>query len=291
MAFRMGITGGPNTGKTFSWRDYPKGDTVFAFCPSNKMIHLTDGQGNAVEKEIEILYRGDKYPHTSTTEETLEMLKCKTRLQLMAKVGPKMLETGEVKFEASGNYVYASQMEYVAGAKKFVAAVMPQYDKFLTTDFTHYISRILSTDLFRSRKKGGEAFERFWDLAADALVNILLVADELPAHIIDVTEFHSGDYEEETGKLNVYVPAGNMLKEKFKPKSYFDLMLYTAVEDHEPGKPQKDRYKFVTIPVDGFDGRSLGLFDDIMDEKGQIPNSMKLVMSRLEPYIVHRIKK
>ena len=287
MAFRLGLTGGPNTGKTFSWKFFDQGQRVFAICPSNKMVHLIQNGDTRKEQEIEIT---SPSRNKNTTKEMMAAFKVNTRAQLMSTLSI-FIQSGKVNPEElviEGNFVYCSDIRYLGECKRFVTLAMPNIDILLTTDFTHYISTILTTKAFRMRKKGGEAFARFWDLAADSLINVLLIADELPGHIIDVTEFHAGDYDETTGTLNVYVPAGNMLKDKFMPKSYFDMMLYTRVLDHKPGQPQKDRYKFVVIPVDHYDGRSLGLFDNVMDTDGQIPNDMGLVMGTLDAFLQHR---
>lgn len=287
MAFRLGLTGPPNSGKTYSWRDFGHGEKVFAICPSNKMIHLKQSNGEFIEDEIEIT---SPSKGLDTTEKMFVKFGVNNKPALMSKiydmVNKKQLPLTDL--EITGNFVYCSDMTHVANCKRFVAKCMPNIRIILTTDFTHFVSNILTTKKFRSRKKGGEAFERFWDLAADALINILLVSDELPNNLIDITEFHSGDYDESTGTLNIYVPAGNMLKNSFMPKSYFDIMLFSKVLPHKHGQPQKDRYKFVVIPVDHFDGRSMGLFDNDMDADGQVPNSMNLILPKVIKHISHR---
>ena len=102
--------------------------------------------------------------------------------------------------------------------------------------------------------------------------------------LLVVSEFHiqiPPDADAE-GELfyEVFVPAGKMLNNAFKPKSYFDIMLCTHVLPYDDELEDKDRFKFVVTRKAPFDGRAMGMFSDIA-VKGMIPNDMGLVLNRV----------
>ena len=132
-------------------------------------------------------------------------------------------------------------------------------------------------------KTGGQAFERFWNMAADTLNNVLHTSDEIREDILDFTEFHA-EYNEPLDLFTIYTPAGKMLTEKFKPETYFDIMLHTHVVPFEEEEDDSKRYKFVVNKQGKYDGRSIGLFSDI-SHKGMMPNDMNLVIERLRRYL------
>lgn len=276
MAFRVGITGLPNTGKSFSWTSYKNGDEVFAICPSSKILYVRKNNGNLLEplqvevegvgKSIEELTRAKGLPNGSS---------------LLSSLANSDLPLSKIKVK--GDYVICSDVQYVADIKKFVDKYLHSKKIIVTPDFTHFISYIIQSPKFINRKSGGEAFQRFWELAADTLRNIILSADELKNIKLDFTEFHS-QYNENLNQFEIYTPAGNMLVDKFKPESYFDLMLYSYVLPYEIEKDETRRFKFITIKKEGYEGRGMGLFLDIAKE-GMIPNDMNLVIPRLKKFL------
>lgn len=122
-----------------------------------------------------------------------------------------------------------------------------------------------------------------WELAADTLRNTILIADKMRSDIIDITEFHS-KWNSEIEQFEIFVPAGNMLTDKFKPETYFDIMLYSYVLPYEQVPVESERFKFMVIKREGYDGRSMGLFEDIA-EGGLIPNDISVVIQRLREYL------
>lgn len=275
MAFRLGITGLPNTGKSFSWKTYDKGEEVFAICPSSKLLHLRKSDGKLLEP-VDVSVEGVG----KNIQEIMDNKKLTNEGMVLASLANA---PANVKVSVTGDYVVCSDVQQLSNIKKFVDRFMFNKKIILTPDFTHYISYVIQTPAFINRKSGGEAFQRFWELAADTLRNTILSADSLKNIILDVTEFHS-QYNEGLNQFEIYTPAGNMLVDKFKPESYFDLMMYSYVLPYEMEKDETKRFKFMTIKREGYEGRSMGLFMDIAKE-GLIPNDMKLVIERVKKYL------
>lgn len=90
---------------------------------------------------------------------------------------------------------------------------LPNIKVIILPDFTHFISKILADKNFISRKAGGEAFQRFWELAADTLNNFMLTQINLREDLIAITEYHS-EYNEVQDTFKIFVPGGKMLEEK-----------------------------------------------------------------------------
>lgn len=276
MAFRVGITGLPNTGKSFAWTFYKKGEEVLAICPSAKIIHVRDSEGN-LPQPLEIAIEGKG----STSEEVIKALGARNLNEVVKRIVDHNAPKNKVS--AKGNMVTCSDVNYVKYYKLFASEYMPHIKIVLCPDFTHYISYVISSKAFMSRKHGGEAFQRFWDLAADTLNNIIHASDEMRSDIIDITEFHA-EYNEELDLFGIYTPAGKMLTEKFKPETYFDIMLHAKVLPFEEQPDDTKRFKFVINKQGKYDGRSIGLFNDIA-ERGMIPNDMSLIITRLRKYL------
>lgn len=273
MAFRAGITGLPNSGKSWAWKTYV-GDSLFAICPSAKILHSRTSEGKVISS----------YPLTINGKTVLEIARQNKLANIHDVVkGIVDKDVSPDKVEAKGHYVVCSDINYVFYYKMFVDRYMPKITEILNPDFTHYVSYIIQTPEFQRRKSGGEAFARFWELAADTLRNVILSSDQLRGDILDFTEFHS-QWNDEIGQFEIYTPAGNMLVDKFKPETYFDLMLYSYVLPYEVEQDETKRFKFMTIKKEGYDGRSMGLFSN-ESEAGLIPNDMNLVMSKLREYL------
>ena len=94
-----------------------------------------------------------------------------------------------------------------------------------------------------------------------------------------MTEYHA-KYNAEDDLYEVFVPAGAMLTEKFKPESYYDIFLHTYVVPFEEEEDDSQRFKFVVSKVGRYDGRSMHLFADVSKD-GMIPNDLELVLSRV----------
>lgn len=274
-AFRIGVAGLPNSGKSFSWKYYKKGEEVFAILPSSKILHVRKSDGSLLSP---LKLSTSQSPNI---DEIAKAMKLKNGHEVIRELNKK--DSLEGRVEISGDYVLVSDVKYVKDYKLFVSRFMPSKKIILSPDFTHYISYIIQTPVFMSRKQGGEAFQRFWDLAADVLRNVILSSDELRDDILDFTEFHM-ILDKDLELLEVYTPAGNMLVEKFKPETYFDLFLPTYIVPYEQEKNEENRFKFVINQQGIYPGRSINLFSDIA-VNGMIPNDMSIVIPRIREYL------
>lgn len=246
MALAIGLAGEPNTGKSFSRSFLKDIKSTFVLMPSRKASYLKDAKP----------------------------------------FQPVKGEKGEIK-GYEGNYMVlkTTDLEKVSKTLENIAKSMPHIKTIIIPDFTHYISTILASKNFIMRKAGGEAFQRFWELAGETLNSFFLKASELRDDLIIVIEFHT-ELNESTGTFQLFVPGGKMLTEKFKADSYFDILLYTYVmPDEENQLDNKDKYKFVVkrANINGvnYPARSMELFADIAEDGIFIPNNLELVLSKL----------
>lgn len=120
-------------------------------------------------------------------------------------------------------------------------------------------------------------------MAADVLKNVILSSDELRSDILDITDYHL-QYNKELELLEIFSPAGQMLTEKFKPETYYDMFLTTYIIPYETEKNEANRFKFITNQQGMYNGRSMNLFADI-SVNGMIPNDMGLVIPRVQEYL------
>ena len=275
MAFRVGVTGLPNTGKSFGWSSY-KGDDVFAICPSMKILHTRRSDGSMFTP-INVVVEGVG----DGNDAIMKSKGFRSEGELLAALSSSGLPKEKIK--VTGDYIICSEVKFYTGIKMFVNNYMPDKKIILTTDFTHLINYIMQSESFRNKKAGGEAFQKYWDMAADVLANVIISSDKLNNIQLDFTEFHA-EYNSELGIYEIYTSGGKMLTEKFKPESYFDIMLHSYFIPYEAEKDESKRFKYITIKRDGYEGRSIGLFADVAQE-GAIPNDMALVIERLRKFL------
>jgi len=169
----------------------------------------------------------------------------------------------------SGNWTLCPSLDKLPLILDFVQK-LPHIKVVILPDFTHFISKIIADPNFIKRKAGGEAFQRFWELASDTLNNFILSLDYLREDLIIITEYHS-EYDESLDSFKIFVPGGKMLEEKFKLDSYYDFMLYTHTEQKESG--EIENYYFVTKKWKKYNARFANLFEDVL-----IPNNLQLVL-------------
>ena len=269
MAYKIGIVGLTNTGKSYSRRTIKKGEECFILSPSHKALHIRDSSGNAL-KPLKISTETTKFNNLDEFAEKLGTTKNGIASKLNRVNNPLIIE---------GNYLVMKDVRMLEDWIKFISVKMPHIKTLILPDFTHYISEVIAQKEFIQRKAGGEAFQRFWELAADALNNFITGMDELREDLLVITEYHC-EYNEATNMFEIFVPGGKMLKDKFLPDSYYDVMLYTHVMEDDGSIKQEDRYKFVTYRTDKYNARCLNLFDE-----PYINNDLQLVIDKVREYI------
>ena len=259
MAIKLGIIVEPNTGKSYSRTFIKNGEEVFLIMPSAKATHIKNSKGEAL-KRLNI---------STKTTPTIEEIAAKTNKTVHEVVqNYKSIPDASI----SGNFVYC-RLEHVKMYLDFVSLYMPHIKTIIIPDFTHYISAILADRKFIGRKAGGEAFQRFWELAGDALEGIILSIDNLRDDLIVVTEYHS-EYNEVSDSWEIFVPGGKMLRQAFKLDSYYDYMLYTHVEKKDDGTVSS--YNFVTRKWDKYNARCAEIFKETL-----IPNNLQTVLDAI----------
>lgn len=266
MALRIGIAGRQNTGKSYSRKFIKNGEECFVLSPSRKMNHLFKSDGKAVEK-LDI---------ATTASPSIEEIMKVTKLGRRSDVVKACLNKTDLKLK--GNYDVIDTLQELETYLQFIDKQYKSIKNLFLPDFTHYVSRILAQKEFITRKSGGDAYQRFWELAGDALNNFFLSIDDLREDLLVITEFHT-EYDEVDGVYKIFVPGGKMLNDKFLADSYYDVLLYTCVLDDADGIKEEDRYKFVTKRTDKYNARCAGLFDEAM-----IPNNIQVVIDKVRKY-------
>ena len=267
MAYKIGIVGLTNTGKSFSRRTIKKGEEVFILSPSHKALHIRDSKGDPLK------------PLNISTEQSKDINAICQAAGLTRNALASALLKRTAPFEMTGNWFVMKDIRYLEDWIKLISVKRPDIKTLILPDFTHYISEVIANKEFIQRKSGGEAFQRFWELAADALNNFITSIDELREDLLVVTEYHC-EFNEATGMYEIFVPGGKMLKEKFLPDSYYDVLLYTHVMEEDGSTAQSQRYKFVTHRTDKYNARCLNLF-----EETYIPNDLQIVVDKVRNYI------
>lgn len=283
MAHKLGIAGLPNSGKSYSRRSIPDGENTFLLMPSYKATHITDTKG-APLRTFDI--KTTSFPNKAAY---IEKLGLRTEHQLVHYINTK-IKPGAIKKEnLLGNTQMVSELNDLPIWLRFISDHLPWIHTVIIPDFTHFISRVISTDEFINRKAGGEAFQRFWELAAKALRNFILSIDNYREDLIVVTEYHA-EYDENLPGYDIFTPAGKMLKEKFLIPSYYDILLFTDVktsgDDGLDEEQEKSDYRFVTKPTKRYPyARAMNLF-----ESTYIPNDLQEVLTIMREYIGIPIK-
>jgi len=273
MAVKIAVIGLPNTGKSYSRQFIKNGENVFVISPSLKSTHMTDSSNQPVD-EFNI-----KIGAINKWEDIMKQLNVKTRASVVKAINKAGFPSG-VEHSITGNYAIVSDLHDIIPYMQFIVKYMPHIHTIFVGDFTHYITNEITGEVFRSRKSGGEAFAKYYDLAADALKNVIEAPDKLgKKNLVVVTEYHA-KYDPEEDIYRIYVPAGNMLSEKIKPESYYDYILHTHVLDYDAEQDDTKRFKFVITKRGRYDGRMANLFQG--DAKGgMIPNDMQLVLDKV----------
>jgi hypothetical protein len=267
----MAIAGDYNTGKSFSRRSIKKGENVFVIAPNSKSTHLQTSDGSPIKRLNFIKKKGDTIINV---EEASKLMKTND-LNKIFTTALGQADSGEV-IEFTGNYV-STDLDNIGTYLQLIDRYMPQITVVIISDFTHYISKIISDKAFISRKAGGEAFQRFWELAGSALQNVIIKIDSLMReNLVVIKEYHT-EYNEAKEEWTLYVPGGKMLQQAFMLPSYYDYLLFTHVEVKEDKPVTAESYKFVTERWGKYPARFQQLFEGKL-----IPNNLQMVLEAVE---------
>lgn len=283
---KIALLGRANSGKSYS-RTFLNGEECLLLMPTKKFTYLYKKDGSLVdeltissdkepdpEKFLDIIIKrsGKKpIPDVPTTINTMSTLIKTVGLNSQEKLSNLIY---------NGNYLFVDDFTRLEFILHYVSAYMPHIKVVILADFTHYMSNYVKTKKFMERGVGAAQYEKYVIMAVRALdVFFSGVMNHLRDDLVVVTEYHIEDRDDgKRVKGNIFVPAGNMLNDWFKPESYFDILLGTYVipADEQPVKSL--RYKFVTsqISSDYKFCRDMSMFD-----KDLIPNNLDLVINAL----------
>src|SRR3954470_13551414 len=184
---RIALLGPVNSGKSYSRHTIPDGENVLILEASYKTTYLTTSH----DKPVEMLgistakYKGwdeaKAYYKLSSQSSVTPILK-----YLKEKYKPGQFQRKHLP----GNVVICKDLKEIPEWLYFVERFMPWIHTIILPDFTHYISEVISTPAFIERKAGGEAYQRFWELAAYALRGFILAADSIRPDLFVVSEYH-----------------------------------------------------------------------------------------------------
>lgn len=267
MAKKLGIIGEPNTGKSYSRKFIKEGEKVFVIAPSSKAMHITTSIGEPL-KRLQV---------STEKSKSLEEMRDKNSLELLSDSIPMLLKKNPEELTITGNYIL-TKLKNLESCLLFVDKFMPNINTIIIPDTTHFVSSVIGDREFIKRKAGGEAFQRFWELAGDILNGVIESIDKLRDDLIVVTEYHS-EYDENSDSWKIFMPGGKMVIDKFKLDSYYDFMLYTCISAKDDGLITPDSYKFVTRKHGKYNARMSELFKDTF-----IPNNLEIVLTKLREY-------
>jgi hypothetical protein len=268
MAYKIGIAGAPNTGKSFSRRTIPDGENVMIIAPSLKASHLTTTAGAPIQPFDIKTAKYTSFAHAIA--ETKQVNRNFLFKQWNDKLPPGTFHPENIL----GNYIQIEKVEEIPFVTEFISKHLPWIHTAIFPDFTHFVSTEISEDAFINRKAGGEAFQKFWELAAKLLRKFITEMDKYRRDLLIITEYHA--HRDEHNEWEIFVPAGKMLTEKFLPTSYYDILVYTDVkypEDETDGA----EYRFVTRPTRSYpSARTMNLYEDTF-----VDNDLQELMTRV----------
>ena len=258
MAYSIGIMGDFNSGKSYPRKFIEDGNACFLITPTSKASYLTDKDGKPVKA---LNFSSEKSANAK------EMLRAifpdpnvfikKTTADLVTYLvkTPKVAEA----VTPSGNFQVCT-IEQVKHMLFYISEYMPHIKNVFIGDFTHFITSIVSRQDFIDRKSGGEAFQKFWELAGQVIRDLIESTNTLREDLVVITEYHTA-YDEKRELFGIFVPGGNMFNDKFKLESYYDYMLCTRVlMDEKTNIPSE--YQFVTERVGHLNARFANLFPE-----------------------------
>lgn len=298
MAYRLGICGKQNSGKSFTRRYIPDGHRVAIVQPSKKASYLYTGPDEAADLSMEELDAAIKEGRRKliknfdmvspkgngmTLKELVSEYAMKTPhatiydlLQMYNEHKPSGYLTQE---HIKGNVFYAPTFRDMKIASEFVNKHMPWVHTLILPDFTHFITERLTSDSFLAQTASGQAYARYLQLAADSFKTFIQNSDNYRDDLIVVTEYHVEENKEQNC-FEIFVPGGKMVKEKFLPSSYYDQFLFTTVEYESADRHARPIFQYVTCNNSLYpEARSGGLFDSML-----IPNNLNMVLTAMREH-------
>lgn len=278
MGTRIGLLGSPNTGKSFG-RSFLNGEECFAVLPSTKEPYLYK-QGTYPDNPQlvdKLEFYTDKNPDTKSvaSHKSIGWSEKSGVAPEMAIIRRMLANPALGKaIKCRGNYFVSPHMLDIPIISDFLQLFRPEIKILILADFTHFLTNITGTDKFQNTAGYG----KFAKLAIESLnVFFTTAIDKMPDDMFVVTEFHLEERDDK--EPGIFVPSGQMLKNHFKPESYFDILLGSKwiSPEEDPLLGKSERYVYLTERTEEFQYvRDLGMFDT-----ATIPNNLQLVVDRI----------
>ena len=145
----MAIMGQPNTGKSYSRQSIINPEDCFVISPSAKINHLV--KDGTPLPEFSMMVGGRSYLDIARANGVGKT----TMIKDLA-----AMESLSEDFSITGNSIIIESLEEIGPWMKFIERHMPHIKNIWLADFTHYISSIIASQSFISRKSGNGAFQR-----------------------------------------------------------------------------------------------------------------------------------
>lgn len=298
MAYRVGIMGTNNTGKSFSRNTIPDGENVMILAASVKAAHLfkspdKDGKRKPVTN-INPTFRSLKDPSIRTENSVITEQRLRSMYPTLTAnkelSSYNLLELIKYYYsggnltlnykDVGGNVVIVKNVKELSKWLELISSHMPWIHTVILPDFTHFISELISQDEFIERKSGNEAYQKYWELAAAALRNFILKSDDLRNDMIVVTEYHA-DFNPVLNQWEIFTSGGKMLNEKFLPTSYYDVLVNSKVSKSREDIDFLDKFEFVVRATNEYRfARSMNIFGEALT----IPNDLNLLLEKVREY-------
>lgn len=160
MAYRIGLVGLVNSGKSFSRKNIVHGEHCFILAPSMKASHLTTADGIPV-KALNINSKGSDPAHPeiqTPMAELMQKMGVSNQGNMIRQLQKR--DKGQLSKYITGNTALIKNLEDLPIYLDFIDKHMPWITTVFLADFTHFISEVISKQDFIDRKGGGEAFQR-----------------------------------------------------------------------------------------------------------------------------------
>jgi hypothetical protein len=176
-----------------------------------------------------------------------------------------------------GNVILCEKLAELRVYLQFINKMLPWVHTVILPDFTHFIAEAITEEGFRARKLGGEQYAKYLDLAADTLKNFIASSNVLRHDLIVVTEYHL-EFDENLKNFHLFLPGGQMVREKFMPASYYDILVHTKAIFGDDPAVDPTQYVFVTrATVEYPQARTSDLYEFAELE---VPNNLQDLLTR-----------
>lgn len=181
--------------------------------------------------------------------------------------------------DKTGNFVVTNDILHLPGIIKHINDDRPEIKFIVIEDITHFQNARTTSDSFRARKHGGEAFARFDDFAADMKKGLVYENNEFRDDLTIIHHYHI-DEDAELGEKKLKT-AGKMLERSIDLPSYYTYLVYTYVKPYDENIPRTEQFKF-TVSNDGIRPAKTGL---VFEDQMYVPNDTKLLVENIRNYI------